>query len=144
MDQPPLCGGGDLAAVSHPPRMVEDGIDDEGLRLRLGILDALFAEFLALFALQAFLVGLLGALERFGGAGLCGLCRGRSRIRLGGRRSGCLRENGRCEKQERGAEHGGHARRYRHEKSLGVKYGRARLRHHAEPRMNGADRKSVV
>jgi hypothetical protein len=120
------------------PPIEGTGSIEVSLLFGLGILDALLAEFLALFALQAFLVGLLGALERFGGAGLCGLCRGSgcSRIRLGSRCCRRLSENGGGEQKERRAEGGGQAGRYRHEKYLGGLKRASRLRRDAEPPMN--------
>src|SRR5579863_3162225 len=93
------------------------------LLLVLGGPLALRAEFLALLAMQALGVGLLGALDRFGAVGLCGLGHWRSRVRLGGRCRGGLGENGSGEKQERRAESGGQAERVRHEKHLGVEEG---------------------
>src|SRR5580700_11326723 len=61
----------------------EDGKTEAKLLLLHGGLLAFGTEFLALLAVQPLGVRLLGAFERFGGAGLGGLCRGRCRIRLG-------------------------------------------------------------
>src|SRR6516162_779872 len=86
-----------------------------GSACSLRLLQAIGAEFLALLAVEPFLVGLLRALDRLGALGFLGLlgCRGGRR---GGRGGGGLRE-GRARKQEASEGSRDRARRERHHQS---------------------------